>query len=245
MKLILAMVCCLGCLAALGQKPLGNSRQVLVVTAADWKAVDATMQRYERRDAHSKWVSVGAPVAVVVGKNGLGWDAGFAAAAGKEEPVKKEGDGKAPAGVFPLLTSFGYASQALPQSKMPYLSLTNSVECVDDVKSKYYNRVLDRASVTPDWNSSEKMHRADELYEWGLVVGSNSAPVRAGDGSCIFLHIWRGAGVGTVGCTAMPVAVMQSLLGWLDTEKKPLLVQLPTREYARLQKRWRLPNLAE
>ena len=35
------------------------------------------------------------------------------------EPVKREGDGKAPAGIFDLGTAFGYAAQPLPGLKLP------------------------------------------------------------------------------------------------------------------------------
>ncbi len=143
------------------------------------------------------------PIPVVVGKNGLGWGAGVApgcrTARQRADPIKKEGDGKSPAGIFRLSTAFGYAAQEPPAWKMPYLSLTPSVECVDDARSKFYNRVLDRATVAPDWSSSEQMLRPDGLYRWGLVVDHNAEPVTAGAGSCIFLHIWLGPGVGNHG----------------------------------------------
>ena len=223
-----------------------SSSQLVVVTTADWNAVDGTLQRYERKAAGKKWEAVGKPIAVVVGKNGLGWGVGVVPADALRNavpggPVKKEGDGKAPAGIFRLSEAFGYASQEQPGWKMPYVSLTSSVECVDDSQSKYYNRVLDRGSVSPDWNSSEHMLRSDELYRWGVVVDHNANPPQPGGGSCIFLHIWRGQGQGTVGCTAMPQEQLESLLGWLDPGKKPLLVQMPAGEYQRVKGKWKLP----
>ena len=166
---------------------LRESTQILVVTTPDWNGVDGTLQAYERPHARKKWKAVGGPIPVVVGKNGLGWGAGVAAARdagrrGAGDPVKKEGDGKSPAGIFRLSTAFGYAAQAPPEWKMPYLSLTPSVECVDDARSKFYNRVLDRATVAPDWSSSEQMLRPDGLYRWGLVVDHNAEPVTRGRG---------------------------------------------------------------
>jgi D-alanyl-D-alanine dipeptidase len=118
-----------------------------------------------------------------------------------------------------------------------------SVECVDDAGSRFYNQVVDRQSVAPDWTSSEHMLRPDELYRWGIVVDHNSNPVQPGAGSCIFLHIWRGPGQGTVGCTAMPRDQIESILAWLDPTRKPLLVQLPEHQYRKLQKKWRMPQL--
>jgi D-alanyl-D-alanine dipeptidase len=233
-------------------KALATSTQIIVVTTPDWNAPEGRLQRYERATPHKKWQAVGDPVSVVVGKNGLGWGAGVVATddpkiRAASDPVKKEGDGRAPAGAFSLGTAFGYAPQPLSGSKMPYLNLSSSVECVDDTTSKYYNRVVDRASTTADWNSSEHMLRTDELYRWGIVVGHNGIISGAADsptpgsGSCIFLHIWRGPGQPTVGCTAMPQERLESLLTWLDPASHPLLVQLPAAEYQRLSKQWRLP----
>ena len=226
------------------QQPLKSSTQALVVTTSDWSAVEGKLQRFERSDAHKKWKAVGEPVTVVVGKNGLGWGTGVVPVDPQAGgPIKKEGDGKAPAGVFRLSTAFGYAPQEQPGWTMPYVSLTPTVECVDDTASKFYNRILDRSSVNPDWHSSEQMRRNDELYRWGIVVDHNANPNTPGGGSCIFMHIWRGPGQGTVGCTAMPQEKLEAVLGWLDPKKNPRLVQLPAAEYEKLRERWKLPKI--
>lgn len=241
----------LTCLAAAGQSqsrtrgndaPLARSRQLVVVTTGDWDARGGTLRRYERRGPRSSWRPVRGPFAVVVGRNGLGWGAGVNSAAGAG-PVKKEGDGKAPAGVFRLSSAFGYAPTAEARwLKLPYLPLDSSVECVDDVNSPNYNLILDKDRLkNADWKSSEQMRRDDELYRWGVVVEHNAAPPVSGKGSCIFLHIWQGPESGTAGCTAMERKNLEELLGWLDPKKGPLLVQLPTTEYARLRGSWRLP----
>jgi len=64
-----------------------------------------------------------------------------------------------------------------------------------------------------------------------------------GKGSCIFLHIWRGPGQGTVGCTAMPREQLESIISSLDPIKFPLLVQMPKAEYQRVQEKLKLPVL--
>jgi hypothetical protein len=107
--------------------PLARSTQTIVVTTTNWNAVEGQLQRYERATANEKWRPVGEPISVVVGKNGIGWGIGVLATDDpnfrvSSDPVKREGDGKSPAGVFALGTAFGYASQTLPGSKMPYLS---------------------------------------------------------------------------------------------------------------------------
>jgi len=113
---------------------------------------------------------------------------------------------------------------------------------VDDTSSKYYNRLLDRSAVSPDWNSSEKMLRPDGLYRWGIFVAHNATPPQPGGGSCIFMHIWMGPDVGTSGCTAMAQPQLESVLAWLDPALNPLLVQLPAPEYKKLRRRWKLPK---
>jgi L,D-peptidoglycan transpeptidase YkuD (ErfK/YbiS/YcfS/YnhG family) len=231
------------------------STQMLVVTTANWDAVTGTLRRYERANTRKKWKAVGVPIPVVVAKKGMGWGAGVAPltdfgvrgavdpARYEAGPVKHEGDTKAPAGLFRLSTAFGYAPQRPAGWKMPYVSLTPTVECVDDPHSKYYNRVVDRATVSPDWNSSEHMLYSNGQYRWGLVVDDNTDPVVPGAGSCIFMHIWLGTGEGTVGCTAMAQGNLEALLAWLDPSRDPLLLQLPLEQYKKLRRRWKLPAL--
>jgi L,D-peptidoglycan transpeptidase YkuD (ErfK/YbiS/YcfS/YnhG family) len=235
--------------------PLARSAQTIVVITSNWNAVEGRLQRYERAAIHENWRPVGKPISVVVGKNGLGWGIGVIASNDSNvrvasDPVKREGDGKSPAGVFALGTAFGYASQPLPGSTMPYLNLTPSIECVDDTGSKYYNRIVDRSIVVPDWNSSEHMRNVGESYRWGIVVDHNGIVAEdnanrpePGGGSCVFLHIWHSHDQGTVGCTAMSQIELKTLLTWLDPEREPLLVQLPEPAYERLIHHWMLPDL--
>ena len=247
-------VCAAALADTLKSNTLARSTQMVVVTTSDWNAVEGRLQRYERATTYEKWRPVGEPISIVVGKNGLGWGIGVIATddlniRAASDPVKKEGDGKSPAGVFALGTAFGYASQPLPGLKMPYLNLTPSIECVDDTGSKYYNRIVDRSIVAPDWNSSEHMRNVGG-YRWGIVVDhngivteNNANPPQPGGGSCVFLHIWHSHDQGTVGCTAMSEIDLETLLTWLDPARKPLLVQLPEPAYERLINRWTLPEL--
>jgi len=197
---------------------------------------------------------MGEAIPIVVGSRGMGWGigligAGYPAARIESEPIKREGDGKSPAGVFALGTAFGDAAQPLPGIKLPYLTLTPTIECVDDITSKNYNRIVDRSTVTPDWNSSEHMRDVGEAYRWGIVIDHNAtvpggtAP-RPGGGSCVFLHIWHSSDSGTAGCTAMMKSDLESLLLWLDPARRPVIVQLPEAAYQRLAGRWSLPHQA-
>jgi L,D-peptidoglycan transpeptidase YkuD (ErfK/YbiS/YcfS/YnhG family) len=95
-----------------------HSTQMVVVTTSDWNVVEGHLQLYHRDTPHQAWQLVGKPISVVVGKNGMGWGIGAIATDNPgvrraSDPVKKEGDGRAPAGVFALGTAFGDASQPL------------------------------------------------------------------------------------------------------------------------------------
>ncbi len=225
-----------------GAATLGRSRQLVVVTTRDWDAVGGTLRRFERGGARGSWAQVGADVPVVVGRTGLAWGVGLVAAGGRDGPRKREGDGKAPAGVFRLGPAFGFADRAEASwLRVGYRPLTPSTECVDDAASRRYNLIVERGALKDvDWNSSERM-REIEGYRWGLVVAHNAAPPAAGLGSCIVLHVWAGPDKGTAGCTALEQPSLEALLRWLDPLKQPLLVQLPEGEYARLRRSWNLP----
>jgi D-alanyl-D-alanine dipeptidase len=222
------------------RSPLTESRQLVVVTTADWNAVDGTMQKYER-SGQTEWRAVGGAVPIVVGRTGLAWGKGIVSNMAFHGPRKAEGDGKSPAGIYRFGTAFGFAAEPPgADHALPYRQLTEATECVDDSASQSYNRIVERDKVAAvDWKSSEKM-RAVAAYRAGLVVEHNSAAIpRAG--SCIFMHLWSGPASGTTGCTAMAAPALEALLGWLDPAAHPLLVQLPAAEYRRLRETWSLP----
>jgi L,D-peptidoglycan transpeptidase YkuD (ErfK/YbiS/YcfS/YnhG family) len=128
--------------------------------------------------------------------------------------------------------------------RLSYVQCSATLECVDDTNSADYNVILDRRSVTaPDWKSSEKMRMTNDEYRLGIFIAHNSSPVQPGAGSCVFMHIWKGPDVPTSGCTAMSPGAIESVLGWLDPQAHPVLVQLPEAEYQRLQTPWQLPLL--
>lgn len=226
------------------RSPIGpECQQLVTVVSATWTSVPATLDRYERS---SEWVPVGEPISVVLGRSGLGWGRGLHSSAGESGPIKHEGDGRSPAGVFSLGTAFGHASADEARwLSLPYLPATDDLECVDDPASSHYNQLLYRSVADRvDWSSAEQMRRKDALYRWGVFVGHNVAPVSAGSGSCIFLHVWRGPGTATVGCTAGEETEMKALFGWLDPSKHPVIVQLPRAVYAAHARAWALPRLA-
>ncbi len=215
-----------------------DSGQLLVVTTPDWSDLHGRAQRLERR---GRWFRpLGPSFAVVVGEHGLGWGKGLPQPEPRPGPIKREGDGKSPAGLFVLGAAFGYGPAA--DTALAYQSLSPDIECVDDPSSAHYNQLVDGRLISRDWHSSEQMRRQDELYSLGVIVNHN-IPAAPGAGSCIFLHVWRDADTGTAGCTAMEPENIRLLAHWLDPAQRPLLLQLPKAEYERSRRRWQLPPL--
>lgn len=223
---------------------LTNSLQAVVVTTKDWNAVQGKARFFERENTQAKWKPVGASFPIVVGKNGLAWSEDIANFLfEKPSAYKREGDGKSPAGIFDLISAFGSNKQS-DYIKLPFTELVASTECVDDAKSANYNQIVDRYKIGNfDWNSSEKMLAVGAQYDLGVFVAYNSNPVKPGNGSCIFLHIWKDAKSGTAGCTAMKRENIEMLLSWLDAKKNPVLIQMPEASYQTYQKSWKLPKL--
>lgn len=193
-----------------------DSRQLLVVTATDWSSTSGQLRLMEKQ--HGQWKLNSDVVEVSIGRNGLADD-------------KREGDGKSPAGIFRLSSSFGYADvDSASWIRLPYVQATASMVCVDDSASHSYNQIVDGDSIPEkDWSSAEQM-LIDHQYKWGIVVDYNQPPA-PGRGSCIFLHIWKEPGHPTAGCTAMSEQNLVSILRWLDPAKHPVLVQYPIAEY--------------
>ncbi|MHC1701900.1 MAG: L,D-transpeptidase [Humidesulfovibrio sp.] len=227
-----------------GADMTGPSRQLLLVSAESWDASSGELRRFERAEAGGQWTAVGGPVFVNLGRNGLGWGRGLHGLALGSGPVKREGDGRAPAGLFELGPGFAYDPDEAGPVRLPLLKADENLLCVDGTESRYYNQIVQKNSVAaPDWQSAEDMRRADGQYRLGALVLHNMDPVVPGGGSCIFLHIWRDRGMATSGCTSMAPEDMLELLRWLDAERAPVLAQLPRLELERYAASWRLPEL--
>lgn len=210
-----------------------RTSQVLVVNATDEKAIQGTLRLYEWDAATKTWQLKSDKIAVTLGRTGLAWAKGLQPQAWSAGESKKEGDGKAPQGIFEISSLFGYAekSKLSFSPKMPYTQNISSLVCVDDINSAHYNQILDSKNVNADWKSKEDMLRKDNLYELGAVVAYNTQNVVKGDGSCVFLHIWRAVDKPTAGCTAMTAANAKAIFSQLDASKKPLLIQMTTENY--------------
>ncbi|MBU1989294.1 L,D-transpeptidase family protein [bacterium] len=196
---------------------LFSSQQIILVVSDDFNSSKGLLECYENGKKVFKSIEVN------IGKNGLGWGLGeLELTRNSYEPIKKEGDKKAPAGVFKLISVFGYKEKQ--NFTMPYIHASKNLICVDDVRSKDYNTII--KSETKSTESFEYMRREDHQYELGIVVQHNEDAIK-GRGSCIFMHVQKEKDAPTAGCTAMSLAELQKIISWLDAKKNPILIQIP------------------
>ncbi len=155
------------------------------------------------------WKNVFEPMDAVIGRNGFA------------QPGEKiEGDGKTPSGIYPLKMAFGY--QETVKTKMAYRQALSDDVWVDDPDAPDYNRWVKRDRTKAA--SYEMMKREDDLYKYGVVIEHNTAPVVSGNGSAIFLHVWKCAGLPTAGCVAVSEENMIRILEWLDHAASPFII---------------------
>lgn len=229
--------------AAVTVPALTSSADYLItVRTADWNESRGSLTRWRR--AGSGWEADGSPIPIVLGRTGLAWGRG-AHGDGKPEGQqdgsdKREGDGRSPAGAFWIDHTYGYADQAPEGSRVPYSVMTPTLQCIEDIKSAYYNQIVDREKVAPDWSSTDLLRRKDGLYEFIAFVQHNTAPAIPGRGSCILLHVWTSPTTPTAGCTSMKREDLATVVAALAPAKN-LLVQLPEAVYADVKEAWGLP----
>ena len=141
----------------------------------------------------------------MIGKAGMGWSAFFTRLAHRGEPLKVEGDKRAPAGIYPIGRSFGIVASSRPN----YLQVTPDTICVHDLSSPAYNTIASRFRLGPAVGA-ENMSKVLPMYRRGLLV-DYPTDARKRAGSCIFIHVWRSPATGTAGCVAVPEPRVEAL----------------------------------
>jgi L,D-peptidoglycan transpeptidase YkuD (ErfK/YbiS/YcfS/YnhG family) len=185
--------------------PLAAARRLVLVTAKSFNELAAEMQLYERASPAEPWRALGPSEPVVLGRGGIGWSQFFRRYARAGEPIKVEGDKRAPAGFYRIGRSFG----TVPSSRPGHIGVTDDTVCVYEPSSPHYNRILSRKIAGPDVRV-ENMSRMLPMYRRGLVV-DYPTDGRAQAGSCIFIHVWKTPTTGTAGCVAMPEPRVEAL----------------------------------
>jgi len=220
---------------------LAKSGQVLLVTTPGWDSARGSLQRFERRQG--TFVPVENPIPVWVGKSGLAWrtDEG-APPPPAPGPMKREGDGRAPAGLLSFGDMWGYGPKAPEGVRFPYHMSTECDRCVDDADHADYGRVLTLPSPKAGtFRSAEYLRMSTEHYRYMVIIHYNDLRPIKGAGSCIFLHVAPPPGGGTAGCTALAAEDLLTLLRWLDPAQSPVLMQVPETQLDVVGAAWNLP----
>ena len=220
-----------------------DCRQCILGLAPDWNSSQVQVRIFEKKDG--AWEQSAGPWSGRLGKNGLAWGLGL-------HPVptgvsaKREGDLRAPAGVFALGGAYGYAPAIEKDPGLPYRQITSRDLWVEDPASPDYNRYL-RLESEPRtaWEKKQQMKQGDPAHSLKLFVAHNPAPGAVpGAGSSIFFHIWRAGGAKpSAGCTVLSEAHLRKLIASIDPSKNPVYVLLPEEEYRRSAREWKLPSV--
>jgi L,D-peptidoglycan transpeptidase YkuD (ErfK/YbiS/YcfS/YnhG family) len=192
--------------------PVGDARQLIVVTSGGWSSTRATLTTWER--TASGWRQVHGPFTARIGRNGF-----------KVDHV--EGDGTAPAGAFPITGIMG--RQPDPGVRYPYRQLTPGDCWISDAGSPAYNTLV---RANPCRRPNEDVYAIGAgAYRYAAITGYNTAPVVAGRGSAIFLHrhsyTGSGATKATSGCVSLAEPELLAVLRWLDPAKHPRIAMGP------------------
>ena len=130
-----------------------------------------------------------------IGKNGI-------------KRKKIEGDLSTPRGIFKFKEVFYRPDRvSLKKSNIKSKKITKNMGWCDDVKSKYYNKLVN----TKIKCGHEKLYRKDNNYDYFIVLDYNLKKTIKGKGSAIFLHLTQNYKP-TKGCIAIQKKDFQIML---------------------------------
>ena len=226
---ILGVIALLAPQVALAQscpEPLASAKRLVLVTADTLTSTTATVERFERHTPNAQWQVAGGPATGLIGHKGLGWAYAFRKFAKGGEPVKVEGDKRAPAGFYKIGPSFGFGPSQVPN----YVRVDDGMVCVNDVSSPAYNTITRRDRIGSTVHH-ENMSRIPD-YRRGLLV-DYPTDRRARAGSCIFIHLQLPGKTGTSGCVAMPQGPLEAVQDF--AQEGAVLAVLPRQALARFK----------
>src|SRR5262249_55642560 len=122
---------------------------------------------------------------------------------------KREGDGATPIGVFSVRGVLYRPDCARrPRTGLPVARLRGGLGWCDAPEDRNYNRPV----VLPYPARTERLWRADRVYDLIAVLGYNDRPRVKGRGSAIFLHLAQSGHPPTAGCIALDRTPLLRLL---------------------------------
>jgi L,D-peptidoglycan transpeptidase YkuD (ErfK/YbiS/YcfS/YnhG family) len=127
---------------------------------------------------------------------------------------KREGDGATPVGSWAMRRLLYRADRiGRPDTALPSSVIRQDDGWCDAPQDENYNLPV----WLPYAASAETLYRQDGVYDLVVPLGYNDAPVVAGAGSAIFLHLARPDFGATEGCVALALADFLTVLREADT----------------------------
>ena len=143
----------------------------------------------------------------------------FRCALGKAGIQKKfkEGDNITPKGTYKILSIY-YRHDRVKKIKcsIKKIKITKKIGWCDDLKSKYYNKII----KLPSKLSHEILYRKDNIYDIVCVINYNINPILKKKGSAIFLHVAKKKYQKTKGCIALKKNHLITLLSLIKKNTK-------------------------
>jgi L,D-peptidoglycan transpeptidase YkuD (ErfK/YbiS/YcfS/YnhG family) len=122
--------------------------------------------------------------------------------------LKREGDRATPAGRFEILWGYHRPDRKRPPAGgIPLLPMRRDCGWCEQPESPNYNRPV----RLPAPDCTDRMWRADSLYDLAFVLDHNFTRRAKGRGSAIFFHLARPGLTPTAGCVAISAADMRKL----------------------------------
>ena len=129
----------------------------------------------------------------------------------------KEGDNITPKGTYKILSIY-YRYDRVKKIKcsIKKIKITKKIGWCDDLKSKYYNKII----KLPSKLSHEILYRKDNIYDIVCVINYNINPILKKKGSAIFLHVAKKKYQKTKGCIALKKNHLITLLSLIKKNTK-------------------------
>ena len=129
---------------------------------------------------------------------------------------KKEGDKKTPRGIYSIGPIY-FRKDRIPklQTSLKSISIKKNMGWCDDVKSKFYNQIIDTRKKI----GHEKLFRKSNNYNVLIPIKYNTKKIKKGKGSAIFIHLTNNYN-STLGCIALKKKDMLILIRLINQKTK-------------------------
>jgi D-alanyl-D-alanine dipeptidase len=188
---------------------LYRATRLVLVTVPNMQATEASVRTFERNSPATRWEPRGDAEPAVVSTRGIAWGDMYESLAKKGEPLKREGDQRAPAGIYRISGTFGADASKL----VGYLPLVPAKQfCVEDANLRYYGNIVAQRIASEKQTSGEDIAKVP-LSRLDLATNYPSRP-KVQAGSCIFLHVWGAPETATDARIVLPEERVAFLQEW-------------------------------